>query len=89
MLHTTCPRTTAALVVGQRRARFSAAFGPFRQRTIDRRYCGLLHARALYGYGWYSLAVRKAGGVPSGRCWQPFTVVAPLGSFSCMGGSPY
>jgi hypothetical protein len=89
MLRTICPLLSRALSASQRRARFTAAFGSFSQRTIDRRYCGLLHARILYGYSWYSVAVRKAGGVPSDRCWQPFTQVAPLGSFSCMGGSPY
>jgi hypothetical protein len=87
MLHTTCHRTATALVAVQRRTRFSAAFGRFAQRTIDRRYCGiiavqpcnLLQNRAGTGLpgAWFPLAVRLAGGRPSVHCWQPFAPAAP------------
>jgi hypothetical protein len=47
-------------------------WGSFRQRTIDRRYCGALAAGHPYSAGCsYPQAVQLAGGVPSSRCWVP------------------
>jgi hypothetical protein len=85
MLHTTCLRTAAALVQCAALSRRARTWGRFAQRTIDRRYCGLLAAGSFgaltrhryagqYPGGWYTAAVQLAGGVPSSLCWSPYHV---------------
>jgi hypothetical protein len=72
MLTITSPRVARALAAGRRRSRRRAAWGSFRQRTVDRRYCGALAAGHPYSAGCsYPQAVQLAGGVPSSRCWVP------------------
>lgn len=78
MLPITYPPVGRALAAGQRRARFAAAFGSFGQRTIDRRYCGLLSSLAsrvaalrLAGPEWFPLVCRLSGSIPSAHCWVP------------------
>ncbi|MGI4738063.1 MAG: hypothetical protein ACRYG7_23075 [Janthinobacterium lividum] len=72
------PRTAA----GRSRAQRWAAWGSFRQRSIDRRYGGLPF---IGGAAWFSLACRLAGGRPSAHCWQPFgpAPVAPTAKCLC------
>lgn len=81
MLHLACPFVAAALAAARRSSRRVSVFGSFRQRTIDRRYCGL---PSLPGPAsvWYPRAVRAAGGVPSSLVWQPFSAPAVRQSVS-------
>ncbi len=72
MLTITSPRVARALAAGRARSRRRAAWGSLAQRTIDRRYCGILAAASLAGCSWFAQVVRLAGGRPSARCWQPF-----------------
>jgi hypothetical protein len=72
--HIFCQRITSALARGQRRASRRRTWGPFRQRTIDRRYCGLPF---IGGAAWFAQACRLAGGCPSGHCWQPGAAATP------------
>jgi len=59
----------------------ACTWGSFAQRTIDRRYCGILAAdmRSIlqcssdyYGTEWYFRAASLAGGHPSPLCYTPF-----------------
>lgn len=77
MLTITSPRVARALAAGRRRSRRRAAWGSLAQRTIDRRYCGILAAASLAGYDWFAQVVRLAGGRPSAHCWQPFGAAQP------------
>ena len=79
MLHPACPRVARALIAGQRRARFTAAFGSFAQRTIDRRFCGLSVAGSCFALSRLqspadphgrSARARLAGGHPSRLVWS-------------------
>jgi hypothetical protein len=72
MLTITSPRVARALAAGRLRSQRRAAWGSLAQRTIDRRYCGILAAASLAGCSWFAQAVRLAGGCPSAHCWQPF-----------------
>lgn len=79
MLTITSPRVARALVAGRLRSRRRAAWGSFAQRSIDRRYCGLLASGSfaalariqstLDPFGTVALA-RIAGGHPSSLVWS-------------------
>jgi hypothetical protein len=77
MLTITCSRVARALAAGRLRSQRRAAWGSFRQRTIDRRYCGL---PSISGPFWFATACRLAGGLPSSHVWTPCGATAPAAS---------